>query len=639
MARLGRPATSPETPTLSRTRGAVNILAWGSFPQIVLLGACGVLTVALANFAAVQGASHADLLFWLGLALIFIPFAVRLISAAPTRGERLALVLSMGLALYSVKLLHSPVAFTFPDEFVHLRNVNEILETGQLFNTNGMLPATPYYPGLEIVTAALASLGGLSPFVAGIVVIGATRLLILLALFFIYEELSNSMRVASIGVLVYMANSNYLFWTAQFSYESLSLPLAVVVLYLLLLRMKTNQRLLGAGLTLVTLLVLLAVIITHHLTAYVLCAALWAWVLLYRARGIRETSGLARMALIATLGTLAWLLWIATPTVGYLSPVFNYAFEGILRLVQDTSTARELFRSETGAVSPLWERFVSLGAVAALLALLPLGWFQIYRNYRDKPLALLLGITALAYPLLLPLRLTRESWEISNRTSEFIFVGIAFVVAVALVDWQTFRHADWYDRFTAMRKRFEPLGAPIVVTLLLLLLFVSGVTTGWPPNARVGGAYHAAVGSTRIYPQGVTSAEWARKTLDENQRVASDYVNGRLLVGLGNQYPLTGEARGIRTLLNSPVMDAGMLEILRTNRLQYVLVDRRVGRGDPLVGLYFQLVSAIPGIQDRYVDPATHEKFDRARGVWRVYDSGDIIIYQVEALSGYSPPK
>ncbi len=47
------------------------------------------------------------------------------------------------------------------DELLHYRTVDNILTTRHLFSPNSLLPVSPYYPGMETVTAVLVQLTGL----------------------------------------------------------------------------------------------------------------------------------------------------------------------------------------------------------------------------------------------------------------------------------------------------------------------------------------------------------------------------------------------------------------------------------------------------------------------------------------------
>ena len=61
--------------------------------------------------------------------------------------------------MYAIKLIHSPGSFTLFDEFHHWATLDDILVTGHLFIHNNILPASPFYPGLEIVSSAMVSAG------------------------------------------------------------------------------------------------------------------------------------------------------------------------------------------------------------------------------------------------------------------------------------------------------------------------------------------------------------------------------------------------------------------------------------------------------------------------------------------------
>jgi len=207
-----RPSTAPST------------LAW--LAPLGLLATGGLLLVAIADGAARSGDAWAEPLFWLGLLTIFVPLTGRLLLPGPARAERIGLIATLGAVLYLVKVLHSPVNFTFHDEFVHWSNVQNAISTGHLFVRNPVLPVSGDFPGLSSVTAATAQLAGIPIFTAGLIVIGVARLVAVLAIYLLYESVSGSSWVAGIGAALYAANPGFVFFDAQFSYESLALPFA-----------------------------------------------------------------------------------------------------------------------------------------------------------------------------------------------------------------------------------------------------------------------------------------------------------------------------------------------------------------------------------------------------------------------------
>src|SRR5690349_18863997 len=125
---------------------------WGHLPLLCLTSALGVLLLACADTLARGDVLWAEIPFWVGLALIYIPCAVRLYQANLSRRERAGLLVIFTLALYFVKLLHSPVGFTFSDEAHHWRNASNVLQSERLFERNTGLPSTAYYPALPTIT-------------------------------------------------------------------------------------------------------------------------------------------------------------------------------------------------------------------------------------------------------------------------------------------------------------------------------------------------------------------------------------------------------------------------------------------------------------------------------------------------------
>src|SRR5581483_150716 len=264
------------------------------------------------------------------LIILFAPVAFRLASKASSRTERMGLVILLGMCLYLVKLIHYPYTFAFPDESVHLYNVEEILKTGRLFQPNAALPVTPLYPGIATLTASIVSLTGLSSFAAGILVVGIARFIIVLSLFLLYERVTGSPRVAGIAALLYMTNSNFIFFNSEFAYESLALPLAIMILWAVALRQSVNQRAERTALTLAILPVVLAVIVTHHLTSYALAIVLTGSAILYWLLDRRHSHGLWWLALFSVVGTLAWLTLVASYTIAYLYPIYRGVIDAFI---------------------------------------------------------------------------------------------------------------------------------------------------------------------------------------------------------------------------------------------------------------------------------------------------------------------
>ena len=238
----------------------------GRFPLLALSAGVGLLVCSIANAIARSTLEPPMLLFWLGILVIALPIFYRLTSREASTGERLALVCLLGLSLFAVKVVRDAPLYTFSDEPIHAYNAQQIVEHDSLFEPNPLLKVTPNYPGLEGATAALMDLTGMSSYGAGIVVVGAARLALVVALFLLFARLSGSARTAGLGVAIYAGNFNFLYWGAQYSYESLALPLLVVVMMALAEREATPKRW-AREWAVPIVLGMAAIAVTHHISS------------------------------------------------------------------------------------------------------------------------------------------------------------------------------------------------------------------------------------------------------------------------------------------------------------------------------------------------------------------------------------
>jgi len=584
---------------------------WGWLPALTLVGAVALLVVSLANTAGRYGQPWAEPLLWSGLVILIAPCMYRLATLTPRRTERIGIVVVLGLVLYLVKLFHSPVAFTFHDEFLHWRTATDIAESKRLFGTNALLPASPLYPGLEIVTVALASMSGMSIFTAGVVMLGIARIMLMLGLYLCYEQLSRSSRVASIAAALYTANPNYVFFGAMFAYESLALPMAALILFALARRAqpRTTDT---VGLTLTILLCVGLVITTHHVTSYILLMFLMLWTIIsYVAHRIISEYSPTQITLLVLVATLFWLVYVASLVVEYLAPHLVGAIGELLRLFSGEQAAgRQLFRSSTGHVAPIWERVVGLGAVGLTLLGLPYGVYALWQRYRTSAFALTMALGALAYPASQALRFTGRGWEIANRSSEFLFVTVSFVLALAVVYLPL---PTWLSRIK-----------PPVFSITACVLVLGGIIAGWPPTWRTPGPYLVAAITRSIEPQGILAAEWVLEQLGPNNYMGADQTNMLLMGSYGRQHLSTTLSDGVDVgeLLYAPSIGGHQRWLVRHGNLRYLVVDQRL-RGAPHIAREYYPDTPVP---------QAFAKFENMSGVARVFDSGDIIIYDIGAL-------
>jgi hypothetical protein len=623
----------------------------GWLPVLSLVSALGLLILAAANNAARLEMPGAIGLFWIGLVVLFTPTAARMLSEDAGRTERIALAGMLGVLLYVAKILHSPLAFTFHDEFIHWSSAQDILRTGHLFHENPLITVSPLFPGLQVATTALMHLTGLDIYGAGAIVLGVARLVLVLSLFLLAEQITGSPRAAGFAALIYMGNPNFLFFTAQYAYESLALPFALLTLYLAT-RRSAAAGATRAGLSVAALLSLGATAVSHHLTSYALAAFLLLWTVMPQVslglewlrrqfvgrsfkrawmrvliadaepadEAILKPGGLA---LVAVVVALSWLTYVAWLVVGYLAPVLSSALLELIRLILGELPQRELFRDYAGNRPPLWEQLTGFGSVLCILAALPYGLLAIWRNYRTNPLALTMGVAALAYPAALLMRLTQAGMETANRSSEFLFVPIACVLGLSVNALLRAGIAAWWPRFVR----------PILI-VWATIIFIGGTIVGSSPWSRLPAGYLVSADTRSIEPEGIGAALWARQALGPGQRVAADRINRLLMAAYGEQRVVTNLQDGVNVayVYMAPHVYDTERRILREADVTYLLVDRRLSSGLPLSGVYFENSEPDSNRHKQPLDAQVLAKFDTLPDTSRIFDSGNIQVYDVRRV-------
>lgn len=598
---------------------------FGQSAPLIVWAACLLVVVAFANNASLHGEAWANPGLWLTMAALVAPFATRLAWPGVNKVERVTLLLVLGVALYLVRLLHNPTAFVNHDEFLHWRNVDDILASGRLFSVNPLLPVSPYYPALAGATASIAQVTGLSVFASGALVIGAARVLFLLATFTFFLRLSGHTAVAAMGTLVAMASSNFVFFHGQFAYESLGYALALMCL-------ATAIRVDGAGSRgfagrLPWLAVpMAAVAMTHHLSSYFVVAVIAGAAVACAVIERRKRRAL-RLAVMALLGAALCLLWqaiaVKPTTGGYLGPILEHAAGRLYEIISTGSLGRQLFVSESGDVLPVWQRWLALGAVALIGLGLLTGSLRVWYTAgaeRNRPWLAMMLLMAWSYPVCVALRLDGATWEIGNRIGTLVFMAVAYVLAHAIVGlWQA-----------GSRSRFRTG----VVGAALTVLMLGGMVAGDGPFAQPG-PYLVGGENRAVEAEGINAALWTRQRLGEDRIFAADRTNRLLVTVYGRQRPVTTlhDDLDLSSVFLQPSLGSFQYEMIDRSKVEYAVVDERLSTRLPFVGHYYEIHEA-PGGHRHPVSLDALNKFDGMRGVDRIYDSGHLAIYDLRGLHG-----
>jgi len=619
-AAAGRPAEAAR----ARSRLPVSVVA--------LSAAAGVVVVAAAYTAGRLGrddAAWADRVYWLGQLLILAPVAARLLSRrALTASETVTLIVVLTVTEYLVKVCYSPAAFSYADELMHWRTATDIIQAGKLFTANDLLPISPYYPGLEEVTTALAAVSGLSVFTAGLIVAGTAHLLFTCVLFLIFRHISGSHRIAGIAVLLYASESLFQSFDSMFVYQTLALPFLGLTM-LAVGRLAAPAATGRAGWFTVAMLSAFATVVSHHVTSFLLVLSLELITVVAVVTRDRRLAGWAAVAgLLSAAALSAWIVFVAPSTVSYLRPVTEQVLQAFRASLAGGGHHVALSSVSSG---PLGNQALSAVAVLIMSVLVPIGWWQVRRRYRRQPWIVALAIGAAGWYVTVAVRLfAGNGSELAGRASTFVFLPAGFMAALAVVHLTGKSLRSAVVQVNA-RRRAPLVIAAVVVTALVLV--VNGLVNGWPPYwERLPGPYQVAGAERSVGPGQVASARWALAVLGPGNRFATDEGDLPVLGSYGDQDTVGDDSY----LYTSPRFSRADALQVQAQSIGYVLVDRRLGEMLPASGQYF------PDDPNagRYLRPLPLTgltKFDHVPGVARVYDSGDIVIYDLQGSAYYGP--
>ncbi len=611
--------------------------------------ACGLLLYEAIIVWVMRAAAHTspwqDDLFWGGMPLFFLPLAARAAWPGVASGERLFHLIALSEWTFVLKVLFWPANFAQFDEFLHWITASDILDAHRLFLPNSMLPISPLFPGLEVVTTALVNLSGLSLFVAANLVVAAIRGMFIAGLYGFYGRISGSYRLAAIGCLAYAGSSGYVMFDSQFAYETLAIGFFATIL---LAHAELSADAVDTRRTFMVLAPLIAaIVLTHHITAIEVLSLLAVLAVLQSA------GRYARWRLDMTVAGLGvgflalWLHLVGNPLAGYLGPDLQQGSTQFLSMLKGSvashgghasssaHTSRKAFVATDGTRTPIWLQFWMLAALPITALLLANGFLSAlaqargtaghgnsWRSLADllqlrwqRSWMLLIALLALIWPVSILLRLTPSAagWQIGNRMSALAFVGVGLVLGCSILRWWQ-RPQQWV--------------ACMVASLALTVIFTGGVVAGWGLQATHIG-YKVEGDGLSLEPMAIEAAEWTKLWLGIGNRIASDRDNESLLATYGRQDIVTSDfdREDPGQLFLEPAITPLDNEIIKTDRLTYILTDLRLSTARPYMGPYFgELTDATP------LDPQNLTKWDNAPGVSRIFDNGWITIYDVRSL-------
>jgi hypothetical protein len=612
----------------------------GWITLLSLSASVGLFLIAAGHGAGRRGEADAGVLFWSGVILLVLPIVGRVAWPVVSRGERLFLLLLLTESLFFYKILYSPTSFVLFDEMLHWITADDILHRHQLFLGNSLLPISPSYPGIEILTTAFANLAGLTVFAASNWVLAVLRATFVTALFLFFEKISGSARVAALACLVYMGCSNFVIFDAMFAYESLG----IVLFVLTALAEATAPKRWGTGspgaLALIAMF-LASLAVTHHISAF-FCAGylvcLLAIEMLRRDDNLPLRARIGVTAGAAVLAVVLPVMWIyarGNPIGAYLGPVIANGIAGLIDKLNGSSAIRVPFTGADGVGQAIGYRIAGVASILLVAIGLATGFFRslalsgatvgatsgwarlravAHRKWHDSRVVLL-TVAAFGFPVSVAFRLAPAGWEIGNRMGTFVFVAVGFVVAVSIVHFCQARLSRWNH---------------LAIGLAVGAIVLGGITTG-SGGLAVRGEYRPGADPESIEPMGVAAAVWTRTWLGEGNRFAADRVSRTLLATYGQQDVVTSIADRVdasRTFLSEKLSPDSLYPI-RRGKIDFLLVDLRTTTAPAVLGEYYEKNEKTRG---RPPSPSSLLKFDMAERVGRVFDNGWMVIFDVRGL-------
>ncbi|QOC90135.1 fused MFS transporter/spermidine synthase family protein [Micromonospora craniellae] len=599
-----RPEPVPHGPEQEKT-----LAIWQSARAFGLVAfpatALSFLLVAISFAGGRSDAGWATGAYWSGQLLLIAVTGAACLHPRLTPALRVASLFAFTAAQYAIKVAYSPINFKFADELQHWQTTLGMLDSGRLFPTNYSLPISPVFPGLEILTVTVMHVTGLAFFPAAVVVCAASTMLLTAAVLALVRQVTPRWDIVALATLVYLTNPNHGFFTSMFLYTTAALPMLALAFTQVVSLLRDPRR--PVGRVLLGLLFCGGVLVTHHLTMVVCVALLLTAVLCAAAlRPLRRSlPAVGTLVALVCAMTTAWVAFVAPAAVSYLG--------GPLIALAETFT--QLGGGPSGpsvaSTKPMTETALSAAAILVLGGAAGLLGLWALRRRIWWLAVLLIGMAGLEAAIIIIRVVSPRGEELAGRAPAYVTLLVAVVLALGL---QHLRVA-----LTGAR-RIAAAG------LALLVLFLGGLTAGWPPYwLRVPGTYHVAGYEASIEPHTLGLGWWARENLPAGSRFVADFGNQNVLGTIGGLDPVNSPAG----IFYRPAFDWSDRSMVQALSVRYLVADRRLLDQPPVRGTFF-IGDHPPGLDTSGpFPPEALAKFDTVEGMGVVFDDGMIRVYDL----------
>jgi len=562
-----------------------------SLPRVATLTVAFAVSgalLALSEWMAARGDTTAHFyVFWAGYFLAAAPVAWLIVSSRSSAATRGALVVALGIWSLAPTLLRTGSSPLFFDEFSHFRMLQDLVRTGHPVSSVGLLQIGASFPGLELVTSAMYHLSGLTLWLSALVIAAVAHVALLTGVYVLVRDAARSSRAGAVAAVVYSLNPSWLIFDAQFSYETLALPMLVWVLVFALRgarRREPGAPLLARGVQIgIAALLTGAIVATHSVTSAVCAISLLAIAIVATLQH-RRTPTSPLVAWCLAVWALAVTTWrfadVGHPLLVYLGPTFHFSQQlRQLLSVLGIGTGLPLHNAFASSTAPLFEIVCAYLMLPILLVAFVWAVWGLVGVRRELsalvPVAAFLGVL---FFVSLPLASAVAYSEAVHRSWAFSFLGFAVVLGVAVG-----LALDGRILVTARSRRLWPPPTRWLRSLrpglaaCTIVVAIGSVSLGSSTAYRFGGAVAPETDPLYVGTQTSMVAGWFTHHAGRRDVVfANRYVVRTIAIRSRVRVVKPGGTEVL--LLLTPRIELDKLYAYVRDRVTYIVFDRRTGQ-------------------------------------------------------------
>jgi len=228
-------------------------------------------------------------------------------------------------------------------------------------------------------------------------------------------------------------------------------------------------------------------------------------------------------------------------------------------------------------------------------------------------------ILAALYPVTYLFHFVPLADEAALRATLQIFIGVGIVSSVGIL---TVQQAGRIVDTRQLNLRWT-----VAISLSAVVVLLGNVALATAFYSRLPGPY--LVSSPRsVDGQETAFGYWVRANLPANTRIVGDRSLDLSIAAYGFGYPINSSSSKVTAwpIYFDPTLGARARNVLNEDDVSLVAVDNRMVQSLPYDGVYVQ---AGEPVSVRPLPVTAVNKFDRTAGVYRVYDSPDVMLYLI----------